>query len=394
MNRKLRIAYMLDNFYPQVNGVVTSSINTAKEMAARGHQIAGVAPYDHQKPEIPEGYFPFPLYLQKGFEAAFYPDFIFTWPFSGKLFRYIRDFKPDIIHFHAPFTIGYQAVRIARKLKIPVVGTFHTFFAEPEYLSIVGLEKFTILSKLGWVYSNLFFNRCQAVVSPSKATADNLMKERLKAPLHVISNGVEQNRFENFRFTGRFPVEIDQESQWILFIGRVSAEKKIDQLIQAMKIINGKNPSVKLLIVGDGPARKKLTRLSEELGLADHIHFSGMIPNKDLLESGVFQKMKLFVTPSTSENQPMTIIEAVSFGLPVIGVNARGVPEMIEGNGMVLEPDNPMLMALSILKVIEDQSLHQIYSRRSLELKARYNIVETTNQMEQLYYHLVDQPAR
>ncbi len=387
--KKLKIAYFMDNFFPQVNGVVTSSINTCFEVSRRGHQIFAVVVRPQSFDNYPEDYFPFPIYFQKGFPAQFYPDFSFTYPFDKEVLKKTKEFKPDIIHFHAPFTIGYQAIRIARILKVPVIGTFHTFFAEPEYLSIVGLEKWTILQKIGWWYSNNFFNRCDAVVSPGKQTAKILQQHRLKSYLEIISNGVEVDKYKNFNFKNDLNIDIKDDEDWIVYIGRVSKEKCIDTLINAIEIVMSKNKKAKFLVIGDGPYKENLKKIVVEKKIEDRVVIAGMIPNKKLLESGILKKMRIFVTASTSENQPMTILEAIMFGLPIVGVNAKGVPELIEDNGFIVEPDNSQQMAEKILEILNNDQLREKFSKKSLQLADKYNIRNTTDKMLDLYYRVI-----
>jgi 1,2-diacylglycerol 3-alpha-glucosyltransferase len=387
MKKKLNIAFFLDNFYPQVNGVVTSSLNTAFELSRRGHSIFGIVPCSGKNENYSEKYFPFQTLFCNGFFAYFYPDFIFTYPFSNSILNSMKNFKPDIIHFHAPFTIGYQAIRTSKKLNVPVIGTFHTFFAEPEYLSIVGLENSKFLNSFGWWYSNNFFNRCDAVVSPGNATADILSNRDLKNELHVISNGVEVSKYSKYKFNPeKFPVKIDDKTDWIIYIGRISKEKCIDVLLDSFKIVSDNIKNVKLLIVGDGPYTEDFKKLIKKYKLTDKIILSGMVQNIDLLESGVISKMKCFVTASTSENQPMTILESIMFGLPIVGVDAKGIPELIEDNGFLVKPGDHNDMADKIILILKDKKLHAKFSKRSLELAAKYDIQNTTDKMEELYY--------
>jgi len=393
MNKsKLKIAYFLDNFFPQINGVVTSSINTAKEMSHLGHKIFGIVPSIKKSLDYEEDYFPFPTYIQNGFEASFYPDFIFTFPFSNSLFKAVKSFLPDIIHFHAPFTIGYQAIRIARKLKIPVVGTFHTFFAEPEYLDVIKLGKLKLFQFIGWWYSNQFFDRCDAVVSPSNATASILKNNNLKKhiPLHIISNGIEYSKYSNFNFVNKFPIEIDEKDRYAIYVGRVSNEKCLNVLFNAVSLIKDSH-NLKLIIVGGGPDLEKHKNEIKLKNLDKNIFFTGMIPNKELLESGIFHKVKFFVTASTSENQPMTILESMMFGLPIIGPDAKGIPEMIEhGNGLIFKSNDVEDLANKMKIFLDDEDLRIKCSKRSIELIPNHDIKNTTQIMEKLYYDTIE----
>jgi len=393
MNKnKLRIAYFFDNFFPQINGVVTSSINTAKEMSILGHKIFGVFPSLKKNLVYEDDYFPFPTYMQIGFEASFYPDFIFTFPFSNSLFKALKSFLPDIIHFHAPFTIGYQAIRIAKKLKIPVIGTFHTFFAEPEYLDVIKLGKFKLFQSIGWWYSNQFFDRCDAVVSPSNATASILKNNNLKKhiPLHIISNGIEFSKYSNFNFNNKFPVEINEKNRYAIYVGRVSNEKCLNVLFNAISLIKDSH-NLKLIVVGGGPHLEKYKKEIKLKNLDKNIFFTGMISNKELLESGIFQKMKFFVTASTSENQPMTILESMMFGLPIIGPDAKGIPEMINrGNGLIFKSNDVEDLANKMKIFLDNEDLRISCGKKSVELITNHDIKNTTKIMENLYYDTIE----
>ena len=81
----------------------------------------------------------------------------------------------------------------------------------------------------------------------------------------------------------------------------------------------------------------------------------------------------------------MTIIEAIAFGLPIVGVNAKGVPELIEDNGIIVEPNQPPLLADAIMKILNDPALHKQYSDRSIALSEKYDIANTTKKMLELY---------
>lgn len=301
----------------------------------------------------------------------------------------VRNFKPDLIHFHAPMSLGYQAIRIARKLNVPVVGTFHTFFAEPEYFKVIGCEKVKLFQIWGWAYSNAFFDRVDEVVSPGIQTASILKDKNTHGHITIVSNGVEVKKYQNFTFTGQTFFDEDPAKDYIIYTGRVSEEKCLEVLLDAMALTVKQRPNTVLVIVGGGPSISKLRRRADNLGIRQNVIFTGMIPNKNLLESGLLKRMKLFVTPSTSENQPMTIIEAIAFGLPIVGVNAKGVPELIEDNGIIVEPNQPALLSDAILRILNDPALHRQYSERSIALSAKYDIENTTSKMLELYRKVI-----
>ncbi|MCL6613672.1 MAG: glycosyltransferase, partial [Firmicutes bacterium] len=192
---RLKVAFFVDNFYPQFNGVLTSYMNTVRELTRRGHEVLVVAPKIASKKRYDPRSFPYPLLYRRGIPAFFYPDFRVSWPFSLTSLLHTRRFAADVIHFHSPLTIAMQGITTARLLGIPIVGTFHTFFAEREYLRVVGLEDWDWLVKAGWWYNNLFYNACDVVVSPSRWTAAELRAHGVRPRIVVIPNGIEFSHY-------------------------------------------------------------------------------------------------------------------------------------------------------------------------------------------------------
>jgi 1,2-diacylglycerol 3-alpha-glucosyltransferase len=129
----MKIAIFTDAFYPYISGVVTAVEIMAKGLADRGHQVLIVAPkYDtactFEYPNVK-------LLTCTSFSGArLYDDLRFAFPINPRILKKVIQEKIDVIHFTAPATLGMQAVSIAKLLKIPLVGTFHTFIADPEYL--------------------------------------------------------------------------------------------------------------------------------------------------------------------------------------------------------------------------------------------------------------------
>lgn len=109
----------------------------------------------------------------------------------------------------------------------------------------------------------------------------------------------------------------------ICSVGRLSREKSYDVCIRAIHRIQEKIPGVCFVIIGDGPERESLEVLVRELGIEKNVRFLGKIPHRDLLNSNLFARSQLFLTASTTETQGITIIEAMSFGLPIVGVDEK-----------------------------------------------------------------------
>jgi 1,2-diacylglycerol 3-alpha-glucosyltransferase len=385
----MNIAFFSDTFLPKFDGIVTSILNTTGELLRRGHRVMVVAPRIHRNQrEIIGNYNPeIKVMLIPGINALFYPEFKLTPPASPWIISELKKFEADIIHFHTPFTMGMEAIISSRILKKPLVSTFHTYFCEPEYLKIVKLDWVPGLVRFGWLYSNFFHNRCSVTLSPSRFSAGKLESLNVRSPIEVLSNGIPLQTPRELSLQEREELKnrYNLKDHVMLFVGRVSEEKCIDVLIDAAKKVAEKRSDTVLLIVGDGPASGKYRQLVKESGLDEYIIFTGSIPHDDLIKSGLFETSDFFVTASTSENQPMTIIEACMFGLPLIGVDAKGVPEMIRDNGFVAEPGNSKEIAGYMLELLENNELRSEMSDNSKILGNLYNIEKTTDQLLEIY---------
>ncbi len=388
----MNIAFFTDTFLPKVDGIVTSILNTSCELLDRSHNVMIVAPRIRKNQEeiIKEYDSRLQPYLISGINALFYPEYRLTPPVSPWIVSKLKEFGADIVHFHTPFTMGMEAIIASRWMKLPLISTFHTYFCEPEYLKIVKLHWVPGLVKFGWVYSNFFHDRCDVTLSPSAFTARELERQNIKCPVQILSNGIplktplkltpEQIRDIKARY--------NLKNKVMLYIGRVSEEKCIDVLIKATEKVIKTNKDTCLLVVGGGPAETRLHQLVKARGMEDSIIFTGPVPNKELLASGLFEISRFFVTASTSENQPMTIIEACMFGLPLIGVNAKGVPEMIKENGFIAEPGDTEKIAEYMEKILNNDELQAEMSKKSRVIGKKYDIKRTTDSMLKLYTKL------
>jgi len=397
-NDKLNIAIFTDTFLPRFDGIITSILNTSGELMRRGHRVRIIAPRIRKnQEEIIKDYNPnLEVSLIPGVKALFYPDFRLTIPATPWIIRSLKNMKVDVIHLHTPFTMGMEAILSSAYLGAPLVSTFHTYFIEPEYLKIVHLHRLPGITRFGWAYSNLFHNMCDVTVSPSRFTADELRRNSLACPIRVISNGISLREPATLSEEEKAKIrkKYGLKKNIMLFIGRVSPEKCIDVMMKAARRVFEKRNDVTLLIVGDGPGFEYLKKTSVDLGIVDNTVFTGGIPHTELLKSGIFEVSKFFVTASTSENQPMTIIEATMFGLPIIGVDSRGVPEMISDNGFVAKPGDDREIAQYMLKLLEDDELRDTMAAHSIEMGYKYDIRETTERMEKLYRVIIRKVRR
>jgi glycosyltransferase involved in cell wall biosynthesis len=159
----------------------------------------------------------------------------------------------------------------------------------------------------------------------------------------------------------------------LLFVGRLGDEKSVGELIEAMGIVAKGMQQARLIIVGDGPGAHKYKAQTAELGLEHNVFFLGRIPHGELVASGLIHHARAFVTASTTENQPMTVIEAILCTRPVIVPKVAGITELVEGNGITFKPHDIGSLAAAMLRLLSDNEMAAKCSEHSRKMKNRFD---------------------
>ncbi len=382
----MKIAIFTDTFLPHVNGVVTHIAETIKIFAKHKHKVLIIAPHSEKiidKLNI-KGV---EIKYISGLPALFYPDFKVTNPLNLEALKAVKKFNPDIIHFHTPFTIGFNAVMVSRYLKKPVVSTFHTYFMEPEYLRIVGFDRFNLdnsklINELGWQFARFFHDQSDVIIVPSEFTKNDLIKHSFTKPIIKISNGITLPVKQKVSIAYPF-------DQYFLYVGRLSKEKSLDVLINSFVLFASDNKKTHLVIVGDGPDKNNLEQLVIKADLKDRVHFLGAIPHKTLLKSNIFSDALAFVSPSTSEVQGLSVLEAFSYGLPIVTIKSRAMTELVKNNGILCEPNNIDSFAKALKLVASNQNMQKKFSRESLKIAKEHLLEDSVKQLEKVYLSLI-----
>lgn len=364
-------------------------------MVERGHEVSIVRPRPSRKeaaepvPDLDPSIqiFDTPLTIPHRAFAKLRlacPTFFSTW-------RKLRRIEPDLIHVHTEFGTGWEGLALARLKRVPLVGTFHTFFAEPEYLEHFPIPNCALTRGVLWRYSVGFFNRCHTVITPSRAVFEALRERGAKCHLERVSNGIRTPKLigsDEIRLLRR---EKGLDGPTFIYVGRVSSEKSIDLVIKAFQQVWAAEPACRLVVIGSGPEEHELRNLALSLPCAGSVTFTGSIPNSELLARNLFRLGDVFVTASTTENQPVSLLEAMSFGLPLIGPRAKGIPEMIvDGkNGLLVEPKDVDSLFAAMLRMAKDRKLQEHLSRGVAELAATHDLGQVSGQLEGIYHQAI-----
>lgn len=252
----------------------------------------------------------------------------------------VKEIKPDIIHAHWIIPQGWIASLINKKSKVEYIVTSHGS-------DILGLKGFIYIKK-------------QALENAKKITVVSTYLKReiikninasLKNKMEVIPMGVDTKLFNPKKRDVLIKKKYNMNGPFLLFVGRLAPEKGIDLLIEAMPKIIENNPKSKLMIIGDGILKEKIMQRIKELKIKDNIILTGWIQNKDLPK--YYATADVFICPSRREGSPVSYIEALVCGTPIIVGDLPISRELINGeNGLVVKQDKEDI-ANKVIKLLK-----------------------------------------
>ncbi|WP_416827767.1 glycosyltransferase family 4 protein [Ectobacillus polymachus] len=348
----MKIAIFTDTFTPQVNGVAKTLDRFTKYLERQGIEYYVFAPQNTTEENVMIN-----VKKIKSIPLAIYPECRIAIPNPGYLKKELLEFQPDIIHVATPFNMGLFGMYYAKKLNIPLVGSYHTDF--DAYLQYYKME---FLSTMLWNYLRWFHSSLQKTFVPSYETLKQLKKKGFR-DLHIWSRGVDCHLFHP-----NYPQQSIRETYHITapyilsYVGRIAPEKDIDTLRKIIKDVNKKrDKQVHWLIVGDGPLAPEL---KEEF--KDNITFTGYLKGDQLAQ--VYASSDVMVFPSPTETFGNVVLESLACGTPVVGANAGGVKNIISPNktGFLCTPKEVDEFLVSILSLLDDES-----KRKNMSIAAR-----------------------
>ena len=309
----MKILITSDWYLPAVNGVVTSVKNLRRELEARGHEVRVLTLSQNRHSCRKDGV----TCLGSVAAGLIYPGARLRTALAGKWVREIVEWGPDVVHSQCEFSTFFLARRIAEELDIPLVHTYHTVYEDyTHYFS----PNVRFGKKAAAVFTRWAASHTDCLIAPTGKVRLLLQGYGVEKPIFVVPSGIDLRRFrdEPDPLRGavlRASLDIPRERTVLVFVGRLAEEKRVDELLRFRA--NMGPGGVTLLLVGDGPDRKRLEGVAQSLGLAaPDVVFAGMVPAEQVADW--YQLGDLFVSASTSETQGLTYAEALAAGVPVL----------------------------------------------------------------------------
>jgi len=255
--------------------------------------------------------------------------------------RVARAHAPDVVLSFFAYPYGVAAVMVARTLGLPAVVSCRG--SDINHLARPFLHRRIIAASL---------KRCHAVIAVSRALADEIARLGVDpARIHVVPNGIDAARFGVAdRAAARRGLGVDSNGRRLVCVSRLSREKGIDVLVDAMAQVEDR--SVCLTVVGDGPEYAALLAQRDRLGLAKRVDFVGRRDHDEIPRW--MAAADAVVLSSRTEGHPNVLVEALASGRPVVATRVGGVPEIVAGPelGIVVPPEDAAALARGISDVL------------------------------------------
>jgi len=278
-----------------------------------------------------------------------------------RLAQFFRAWNTDIVHAHnlRPLLYAAPAARLAG------AKVLHTRHGHQYRAGRRSQSQFRIASALA---------KRVVCVSDDSAALSRAQGVPIRK-LRTIHNGIDTRRFSYSGPCATGPA---------VMIGRLSPEKDPESLVRAMQLVIREQPALRLEIAGAGPCMPSLIQLTRDLNLESHIHFHGEVKNVAQL----LARASMFILPSRTEGISLTLLEAMSRGLPVIATRVGGTPEVIEENtsGLMVAPQNPQQLAQAILQIHSGPSRARLMGLAAHHRVAtHFDVRRMINDYEDLY---------
>lgn len=359
----MRIAIVTETFLPNTDGIVTRLCASIRWLLKEGHEVLIIAP---------------DLGVEK-FEGAkvagiparsffLYRSKKFAFP-HRKVGRDLKAFNPDVVHVVNPAFVGVAGIYYARKMKLPLIASYHTHIPrQAEYYHV------SFFKPVLWGYLRLLHNRADMNLCTSNAVFSDLDKHHFRN-VHVWKRGVDTKAFHPNHYSEDMRERLTngkQSKTLLLFVGRLAAEKEIERI----KEILDKSPDTCLALVGDGPYRPFL----EKHFKGTNTVFTGFLYGEELAQA--YASSDIFVFPSTTETLGLVILESMASGLPVVAAKNGPTGEQIHDGvtGLLYDPEKAGDLA-NITSKLKDEHLRGEISKQAQEVTAG---LDWTSQSEQL----------
>jgi 1,2-diacylglycerol 3-alpha-glucosyltransferase len=382
----MRVLMVSDVYFPRVNGVSTSIQTFRRDLAALGCETWLVAP-EYPQPWTDDDA---RVLRQPSRYLAFDPEdrmmkaratLAACMKLAGRI---------DVLHIQTPFVAHWVGLDAARRLRVPTVETYHTFFEEylHHYLPVLPAG---VARGLARTISRRQCNAVDAVIAPSQQLAEVLAGYGVTSAIRTIPTGLNLAEFtggDRQAFRARFCIAVDRPV--MLLVGRVAHEKNIGFLLQVLGKVRREVPNVLFVVAGEGPALPGLRRATADAGLEGNVLFVGYLDRSGALLD-CYRAADVFVFASRTETQGLVLLESLALGLPVVSTAVLGTKEVLrDADGALVVAEDVAEFSAAVVQVLTQPALRASLADAARAFVARrWSSGEMANRLAALYEELV-----
>ncbi|WP_406266769.1 glycosyltransferase family 1 protein [Nocardia sp. NBC_00881] len=344
----MRVAIVAESFLPNMNGVVNSVLRVLEHLDRHGHDAMVIAPDTPRGlPPAPRTHERFPVYRVPALMVPKVSSLPVGLPQPG-IVSAIADFDADVVHLASPFLLGAGGLAAALRLDLPTVAVYQTDVAG--FAKSYGLG---MASRAAWGWTRRIHESATRTLAPSRTAAEDLAGHGIPR-VHRWGRGVDIARFTPTARSERLRDTWHRGREKLLvgFVGRLAPEKHIERLS-----VLGADPDIQLVIVGDGPERRRLARMMPSAV------FTGELGGDDLARA--YASLDVMVHAGEHETFCQGVQEALASGVPVIGPDAGGPRDLIAHcrNGYLLPVDRFRELLPSAVAALRDPALRSRFAK-------------------------------
>ena len=319
----VRIAYLTETHLPEINGVALTAARAVQHLRGAGHSVQLLRPRQPSEPALRSAHEwrssggPIPMYADLRYGVARPRHLQKVWSARRSRCGAATGFVPDLVHVATPGPLAWAALRAARAMGIPTSADFRTnFHAYSRYYGLGWLEPVV----LGYLRRLHAMADCNFV--PTLALERELAGHGFER-LTVVGRGVDAQRFApGWRDAAlRACWGAQDDAPVLLYVGRLAAEKNVELALQSHRRLRERLPAARMVVVGDGPLRKRLQ--------AEHpgVHFAGTQRDADLARH--YASADVFLFPSLTDTFGNVTLEALASGLAVVAFDTAAAAEHV-----------------------------------------------------------------
>ena len=376
----MKILIATDCYIFNMNGVTTCVLALCSALRRCGHEVRTLS-LSNTNRSFRKG----DDFFIRSFPAFYYPGMRISFAQKDPLLKEIESWEPEVIHVHTDGS-AYRMTLLIRKHKhIPLVKTCHTNY---DYYVFGAFWRFPLFRALSRFAGERLYRTADKVTTPSPKLAHFPFLSSQRDRLVIVPNGIDlekyRNRFsEKERETFRKTLGISGCTGVLVTASRLSKEKNMREMISLFSAVLKRRQDVKYLIVGDGPDRKQLKKMTEKLKISSRVIFTGKVPSEDIWR--YYAAGDIYVADSTFEVHSMSYLEAMASGLPLLcraddcldGVLAHGI------NGLVWNSGEEFVDF--VCRLLTEDSTREEMGRCSLRKAERFSADAFASSMLRVY---------